>query len=71
MLPDNAEELVFSYNLVSEEPMEYVGSVFDDTFIVIMIVSIFFRKFSGRGWADRSAVNTILPDRLVNPFDQC
>jgi hypothetical protein len=36
MLPDNAEELVFSYNLVSEEPMEYVGSVFDDTFIVII-----------------------------------
>lgn len=32
-LPENATRLVFTYNVVSEEPMEYVGSSFDDTFL--------------------------------------
>lgn len=31
-IPDWASSLSFSYNVVSEEPMEFVGSVFDDKF---------------------------------------
>ena len=31
-IPESAETLSFSYNVVSEEPMEYVDSEYDDTF---------------------------------------
>lgn len=31
-VPEGAKHLSFSYNVVSEEPMEYVGSKYDDTF---------------------------------------
>ena len=31
-IPDGAKLLSFSYNVISEEPMEYVGSKYDDTF---------------------------------------
>ncbi len=34
ILPQNATRITFSYNLISEEPMEYVGSAFDDAFAV-------------------------------------
>ena len=33
-LPKDAKVLMFNYNFVSEEPMEYVGSAFDDAFAV-------------------------------------
>lgn len=33
-VPDNAQTLSFVYNVVSEEPMEYVGSSYDDKFKV-------------------------------------
>lgn len=33
-VPSNAKTLHFSYDFVSEEPMEYIGSKFDDTFEV-------------------------------------
>ncbi len=31
-IPENASKLSFDYNFVSEEPMEFVGSSFDDSF---------------------------------------
>ena len=34
----NMKNLVFDYNVISEEPMEYVGSTFDDTFVVKQVV---------------------------------
>ncbi len=30
-VPEEAKQLSFSYNVVSEEPMEYVGSEYDDS----------------------------------------
>lgn len=35
-VPANAKNLNFSYNLVSEEPSEYVGTMFDDQFDVLL-----------------------------------
>lgn len=35
MVPNDASEITFAYNFVSEEPMEYVGSKFDDSFVVM------------------------------------
>lgn len=35
-VPANAKNLSFSYNLVSEEPSEYVGTMFDDQFDVLL-----------------------------------
>lgn len=37
-IPENATHLSFSYNVVSEEPLEYVGSQYNDTFAVKMRV---------------------------------
>ncbi len=34
VVPDTAKTLQFNYNFVSEEPMEYVGSSFNDSFVV-------------------------------------
>lgn len=34
LVPENANTLQFSYDIVSEEPMEYVGSEYDDIFQV-------------------------------------
>lgn len=34
LVPESANTLTFSYDIVSEEPMEYVGSQFDDIFQV-------------------------------------
>lgn len=34
LVPENATQLSFSYDVVSEEPMEYVGTIFDDIFKV-------------------------------------
>jgi len=34
VLPKDAKEISFDYNLVSEEPMEYVGSKYNDAFAV-------------------------------------
>lgn len=31
-IPDTATKLSLTYNIVSEESMEYVGSIFDDRF---------------------------------------
>lgn len=36
-MPANAETLTFSYDMVSEEPSEYIGTRFDDTFVVRLI----------------------------------
>lgn len=36
-IPENTKSLAFSYDFVSEEPMEYVGSSFNDTFAVQII----------------------------------
>ena len=36
-IPENIKSLAFSYDFVSEEPMEYVGSSFNDTFAVQII----------------------------------
>lgn len=35
-IPSGASEMTFDYNFVSEEPMEYVGSSFDDSFAVVI-----------------------------------
>lgn len=35
-VPTNAQNLTFSYDVVSEEPMEYVGTEFDDQFDVLL-----------------------------------
>lgn len=35
-VPANAQNLTFSYDVVSEEPMEYVGTEFDDQFDVLL-----------------------------------
>lgn len=32
LVPEDADTLSFSYDVVSEEPMEYVGSIYDDKF---------------------------------------
>ena len=32
-IPEGATRLIFTYNVVSEEPMEFVGSSFDDAFL--------------------------------------
>jgi hypothetical protein len=37
IVPENIEKLQFSYDVVSEEPMEYVGSAYDDKFEVHII----------------------------------
>ena len=34
IVPEDAVKITFSYNFISEEPMEYVGSIFDDSFVV-------------------------------------
>lgn len=31
-VPNNAQKLCFNYDFISEEPMEFVGSIFDDNF---------------------------------------
>lgn len=36
-MPPDAETLTFTYNMVSEEPHEYVGTQYDDTFVVRLI----------------------------------
>lgn len=36
-IPENATKLTFSYNVVSEEPMEWVNSSFDDAFFANLI----------------------------------
>lgn len=33
-VPETASKLVFSYNFISEEPMEWVGTQYDDAFVV-------------------------------------
>lgn len=35
-VPANAKDITFTYNLVSEEPSEYVGTQFDDQFDVLL-----------------------------------
>ena len=47
-IPENITSLVFSYDFVSEEPIEYVGSIYNDTFAVQVI--------------SESGVETILTD---------
>ena len=37
IVPSGASTLSFRYNFVSEEPMEYVGSVYNDAFVVQLI----------------------------------
>ncbi|HBN57400.1 MAG TPA: hypothetical protein DD414_11560 [Lachnospiraceae bacterium] len=32
LVPDDASKIRFDYNFISEEPMEFVGSIFDDSF---------------------------------------
>lgn len=39
IVPENTSRISFQYNFVSEEPMEYVGSYFDDSFCVQIIKS--------------------------------
>lgn len=34
--PANAKDITFTYNLVSEEPSEYVASMYDDQFDVLL-----------------------------------
>ena len=34
LVPAEANNITFSYDVVSEEPMEYVGSIYNDTFKV-------------------------------------
>ena len=36
-IPANVDFLTFNYDVVSEEPMEYVGSVYDDKFRAVLI----------------------------------
>jgi hypothetical protein len=36
VIPANASTIGFDYNFVSEEPMEFVGSIFNDAFVVQM-----------------------------------
>lgn len=36
IVPTDAKELAFEYNFISEEPMEYVGSKYDDAFAVLI-----------------------------------
>lgn len=38
-MPKNATTLTFSYDMVSEEPLEYVGTKYDDTFVVRLITA--------------------------------
>ncbi len=37
IVPTNANTISFSYNVVSEEPMEYVGSSYDDKFVARLL----------------------------------
>ncbi|MCR4890820.1 MAG: InlB B-repeat-containing protein [Lachnospiraceae bacterium] len=36
MIPNNASVMTFDYNFISEEPMEYVHSIYDDSFGVVL-----------------------------------
>jgi len=36
MVPDNADKLQLTYNVISEEPLEFVGSEFDDRFEILL-----------------------------------
>lgn len=37
LVPNNATSITFSYDVVSEEPMEFVGSIYNDTFKVELL----------------------------------
>ena len=39
VVPQNASEITLSYNVISEEPMEYVNSEYDDKFIIEILDS--------------------------------
>ncbi len=51
-MPANAKTLTFSYDMVSEEPHEYVGSQYDDTFIVRLVTA------SGTYEITKKSINT-------------
>ena len=36
VIPENASTLTFHYDFISEEPLEYVGSIYNDTFIATL-----------------------------------
>ena len=39
VIPENASTLTFHYDFISEEPLEYVGSIYNDTFIATLTVN--------------------------------
>lgn len=64
LVPDNANTLSFTYNVLSEEPMEYVGSAFDDKFFAElydssgkMINQVAFEAVNTSKWLTTSGID--------------
>ncbi len=61
-VPQDSNQLMFSYNMVSEEPYEFVGSKYDDTFLVRLVtqnetVQIAKNNINNAKWVSVTGIN--------------
>lgn len=70
-LPNNTTKITFDYNLISEEPMEFVGSQYDDAFAVNVICentnvyNKIYESINSSTWAEVSGIDFSGGDETV------
>ena len=63
VVPEDVSELSFTYNFVSEEPMEYVGSQFNDAFLAQLlcdgelVVDTMYESINSSAWYELNGVD--------------
>ena len=66
LVPDNADKLQLTYNVISEEPLEFVGSKFDDKFQVLLDgTQVAFESINSSAWSPVGGINFAGGDSTV------
>jgi hypothetical protein len=66
LVAENATSLTISYDVISEEPLEYVGSVFDDQFEILLDGQVVAEEsINASSWSPVSGINFAGGDATV------